>query len=94
MLDPVADLRDGVVRLHLPRGSAYRSFHDTDTLFPAPPAPQVQPPIVLDDGTVLPGRHDGMGGFRGPHGNVWLVRNHEINGPVAAAFGPAPPTTA
>ena len=43
-LGPVPDLRDGVVRLHLPPGFQYRSFHDTDG-----------PPITLDDGTVLPG---------------------------------------
>lgn len=79
-LQPVADLRDGIVRLHLPRGFQYRSFHDTDG-----------PAVVLSDGTVLPGRHDGMGAFPGPDGNVWLVRNHEINGPVANAFGPGTP---
>lgn len=77
-LRPTADLRDGKVRLHLPDGFSYRSFHDTEQ------------PVVLDDGTDLPGRHDGMGAFRGPHGNVVLVRNHEINGP-GAAFGPATP---
>jgi uncharacterized protein len=91
VLEPVADLRDGIVRLHLPRGFHYRSFHDTDTLLPALPAPQVQPPLILDDGTVLPGRHDGMGAFPSSNGNVWLVRNHEINGTVAAAFGPGTP---
>ncbi len=32
-----------------------------------------------------------MGAFPGPNGNVWLVRNHEINNPVAAAFGPGTP---
>jgi uncharacterized protein len=91
VLEPVSDLRDGVVRLWLPRGFQYRSFHDTDTLLPPPPAPQVQPPVVLDDGTILPGRHDGMGAFAAPSGNIWLVRNHEINGTVAAAFGPGTP---
>jgi uncharacterized protein len=79
VLGPVADLRDGRIRLHLPRGFQYRSFHDTDG-----------PPVVLDDGTVLPGRHDGMAAFPGPNGNVLLVRNHEVNGPVAA-FGPGTP---
>ena len=83
-LGPVADLRDGKVRLHLPRGFRYRSFHDTDVLTGSPP-------ITLDDGTVLPGRHDGMAAFRGRHGTVWLVRNHEVNGPVAAPFGPGEP---
>jgi secreted PhoX family phosphatase len=83
-LGPVADLRDGKVRLHLPPGFSYRSFHDTDVLTGAPP-------VTLDDGTVLPGRHDGMAAFRGRHGTVVLVRNHEVNGPVAAAFGPGAP---
>jgi hypothetical protein len=69
----VPDLRDGVVRLWLPRGFQYRSFHDTES------------PVFIDDGaTPLPGRHDGMAAFPAPDGNVWLVRNHEINGPVPA----------
>jgi secreted PhoX family phosphatase len=88
-LAPVADLRDGIVRLWLRPGFQYRSFHDTDTILPAPGAPR--PPVVLDDGTILPGRHDGMAAFPGPNGNVWLVRNHEINGTVPAAFGPGTP---
>jgi len=78
-LGPVADLRDGRVRLHLPGDFQYRSFHDTDG-----------PPVVLGDGTTLPGRHDGMAAFPGPEGKIWLVRNHEVNGPVAA-FGPGTP---
>jgi secreted PhoX family phosphatase len=81
VLGPVADLRDGRVRLHLPPGFRYRSFHDTDG-----------PPIVLDDGTILPGRHDGMAAFDGPDGDVWLVRNHEVNGSaLGGAFGPGDP---
>src|SRR5688572_8074912 len=78
-LGPVQDLRDGKVRLHLPEGFEYRSFHDTDG-----------PPVVLGDGTVLPGRHDGMAAFPGPEGKIWLVRNHEVNGP-GPAFGPGTP---
>ncbi len=77
-LEPIADLRDGQVRLWLPRGFQYRSFHDTET------------PITLDDGTLLPGRHDGMAAFKGPRGTITLVRNHEVNGP-GAAFGPGTP---
>jgi secreted PhoX family phosphatase len=69
VLGPVGDLRDGKVRLHLPAGFNYRSFHDTDG-----------PTIVLDDDSLLTGRHDGMAAFPGPDGNVWLVRNHEHNG--------------
>ncbi|MFC0003171.1 PhoX family protein [Micromonospora siamensis] len=75
-LGPVPDLRDGRVRLHLPEGFRYRSFHDTES------------PVVLDDGTRLPGRHDGMGAFRGPGDTVRLVRNHEVNNP-GPAFGDA-----
>ena len=75
-LRAIPDLRDGVVRLHLPEGFEYRSFHDTST------------PITLDDGTRLPARHDGMGAFPGPDGNILLVRNHEVNNP-GPAFGDA-----
>ncbi|MGH3727617.1 MAG: alkaline phosphatase PhoX, partial [Micromonosporaceae bacterium] len=77
-LRPVPDKRDGEVRLHLPRDFGYRSFHDTGA------------GAELDDGTVLPGRHDGMAAFRGPHDTVVLIRNHEVNGP-GAAFGPGTP---
>ncbi|MGH9212593.1 MAG: PhoX family protein [Acidimicrobiales bacterium] len=73
-LGPVADARDGLVRLWLPAGFAYRSFHDTES------------PVTLDDGTVLPGRHDGMAAFRGRRGRVLLVRNQEVNNP-GPAFG-------
>ncbi len=66
------DLRDGVTRLRLPRGFRYRSFDPTGGL--------------LTDGTVIPGRHDGMAAFAGPGGNYTLIRNHEVNGPVGA-FG-------
>ena len=77
----MADLRDGIVRLHLPPGFQYRSFHDTDG-----------PPVLIDGGaTVLPGRHDGMAAFPASDGNVWLVRNHELNGTVAAAPGVGTP---
>src|SRR5215203_79783 len=75
-LRPIPDLRDGQVRLHLPEGFQYRSFHDTEQ------------PVTLDDGTRLPGRHDGMGAFDAGNGNVLLVRNHEVNNP-GAAFGDA-----
>ena len=40
-------------------------------------------PVTLTDGTALPGRHDGMGAFKGPGGTVLLVRNHEVNNPRA-----------
>ncbi|GLY20488.1 alkaline phosphatase PhoX [Micromonospora sp. NBRC 101691] len=76
-LEPVPDLRDGKVRLWLPDGFRYRSFHDTEF------------PVTLDDGTALPGRHDGMGAFPGPGGTVRLVRNHEVGGPIPAFGDPA-----
>ena len=79
-LRAIPDLRDGQVRLHLPEGFSYRSFHDTEFS------------VVLDDGTSLPGRHDGMGAFPGPDGNYLLVRNHEVtNSATATAFGPGTP---
>ena len=74
-LRALPDERDGVVRLHLPEGFRYRSFHDTEAT------------VVLDDTTVLPGRHDGMAAFAGEDGRVTLVRNHEVNG-SGTAFGP------
>jgi secreted PhoX family phosphatase len=77
-LSPVTDQRDGVVRLWLPDGFEYRSFHDTED------------PVTLDDGTRLPGRHDGMAAFPARDGNVWLVRNHEVNNP-GPPFGPGTP---
>ena len=77
-LRPVADLRDDVVRLWLPEDFQYRSFHDTSST------------VVLDDTTVLPGRHDGMGAFAGSGGNSILIRNHEVNGPVPAFSSAAP----
>ena len=76
-LGEIADRRDGIVRLWLPPGFKYRSFHDTDG-----------PPVVLPDGTTLPGRHDGMAAFRARDGNVWLVRNHELNNPTPPAANP------
>jgi secreted PhoX family phosphatase len=78
VLGPIPDLRDGAVRLHLPPGFSYRSFHDTEF------------PVTLADGTNLPGRHDGMGAFAAQNGNIILVRNHEIvNSAAATPFGPA-----
>jgi uncharacterized protein len=65
-LAPVVDPRGNVVRLELPAGFQYRSFHPRGD--------------VLSDGSTLPGRHDGMATFRGPSGRTILIRNHEING--------------
>jgi secreted PhoX family phosphatase len=76
-LTPVADLRDGQTRLALPKGFRYRSFQPSSRTSP----------LILDDGARMPGRHDGMAAFRGPGGDVTLIRNHEENGP-GSAFGP------
>jgi uncharacterized protein len=77
-LVPIPDKRDGKVRLHLPEGFRYRSFHDTEST------------VTLTDGTTLPGRPDGMGAFDGPRHSVVLIRNHEVNNP-GAPFGPGTP---
>jgi len=77
-LRAVMDERDDAERLWLPEGFHYRSFHDTEF------------PVTLDDGTALPGRHDGMGAFEGPNGNSILIRNHEVNNP-GSPFGPLTP---
>jgi len=75
-LVPVPDERDGVVRLALPAGFAYRSFqHATVDTF--------------QNGLPVPGRHDGMAAFPGPDGTSILVRNHEILGP-GSPFAPTP----
>ena len=47
--------------------------------------------MTLTDGTALPGRHDGMGAFKGPGGTVLLVRNHEVNGARARRSAPGEP---
>jgi len=80
-LRPVPDLRDGQVRLLVPEGFQYRSFQ---------PSSRANP-ITLDDGSKLPGRHDGMAAFAGKgDGTAILVRNHEENGSlVGASFGAA-----
>ena len=33
----------------------------------------------MDDGLLVPGKHDGMGAFAGPGGRTILVRNHELD---------------
>lgn len=73
-LGPVADQRDGIVRLALPDGYTYRSFGVAGD--------------VMSDGTVTPGRQDGMAAFRGPRGTTRVVRNHEVRGegtPIGAS---------
>jgi secreted PhoX family phosphatase len=90
VLRDVPDQLDGVVRLALPDGFQYRSFQRSrrPSTPPAAPAP---PNVVLDDGSFLPGRHDGMAAFAGPGPDlVTLVRNHEENGSaIGGSFGAA-----
>lgn len=45
---------------------------------------------VMSDGLVVPGKHDGMGAFKGEDDRVVLVRNHELNPNDSkhSAFGP------
>ena len=62
-LGPVADLRDGVVRMALPEGFRYRSFSWSGNL--------------MSDGNRVPLAPDGMGVFNMPEGKFRLVRNHE-----------------
>lgn len=45
---------------------------------------------TMDDGFLVPSRHDGMGAFPGPDGTTLLVRNHEVGpgaDPDQSAFG-------
>lgn len=50
--------------LHLPAGFRATIFSRTGE--------------TMDDGLLVPGKHDGMAAFPGPDGRVLLVRNHEI----------------
>jgi secreted PhoX family phosphatase len=81
LLRDIPDLRDGVVRLALPEGFQYRSFQPSSRAAS----------LILDDGSKLPGRHDGMAAFARPHGPlVTLIRNHEENGSLlGGSFGVA-----
>ncbi|MGH8938137.1 MAG: alkaline phosphatase PhoX, partial [Actinomycetes bacterium] len=72
VLRPVLDQRDLVARLQLPEGFQYRSFHESRR-------GGTGPNVELDDGALLPGRHDGMAAFSGPGSLITLVRNHEEN---------------
>ena len=82
-LHPVRDLRDGQKRLMLPDGFRYRSFQPS-TRHPDGPT------VILDDGSRLPGRHDGMAAFNRQGRLATLVRNHEENGSAAGgSFGAA-----
>jgi secreted PhoX family phosphatase len=73
---PMRDQRGRYV-LALPAGFSYVTFGDIGS--------------PLSDGTPTPLAHDGMAAFRGPHGTVRLIRNHEDrNVPGAGSLKPRP----
>lgn len=60
----------------LPEGFTYKVLSRAGTL--------------MDDGLLVPHRHDGMAAFPGPDGLTILIRNHEVNaatGGTESAFG-------
>lgn len=72
---PLIDDPEGL--LALPEGFAYRVLSRVGER--------------MDDGFLVPDRHDGMAAFPGPDGTTLLVRNHEMNwgdDPARGAFGP------
>jgi len=69
----VGDL-SGVALLDLPAGFDYTALSITGQ--------------GMNDGTRVPGRHDGMGCFPGPNGGTVLIRNHELS-PGPDVFGNA-----
>ena len=70
-LAPTADLFTGQPLLRLPEGFAYRSFGWVGDR--------------MSDGFLTPPGHDGMGSFQSATGRTFLVRNHELLGPVGVA---------
>jgi len=50
--------------MDLPPGFSYNIFSETGE--------------KMDDGLIVPGKHDGMGAFNGSNGKTILVRNHEV----------------
>ena len=65
-LGPVKDHTTGLPLLMLPEGFEYLTFGWTGDR--------------MSDGVLTPSNHDGMATFRGRHGRIRLVRNHEIDG--------------
>ncbi|HTO03265.1 MAG TPA: alkaline phosphatase PhoX [Opitutus sp.] len=59
---PLVDDPGGIMRV--PRGFRCTRFSTTGE--------------VMADGLLVPGKHDGMAAFAGPHGRTLLVRNHEL----------------
>ena len=69
-------LDDVAGRLRLPRGFRYMLFSSMGD--------------EMDDGLLVPGRHDGMAAFARPGGRTLLVRNHELESAWSnySPFGP------
>lgn len=57
--------------MDLPAGFDYTLFSETGD--------------KMDDGLLVPGKHDGMGAFAGPGGRTILIRNHECGNDTAEA---------
>lgn len=55
---------DELGTLDLPSGFSYVAFSERGER--------------MDDGLLVPGKHDGMGAFTGPDGTTILIRNHEM----------------
>jgi uncharacterized protein len=66
--------QDGQEILALPQGFSYVTFSKNSS-------------PMLDNMGVVPGAHDGMAAFRGPHGTVRLIRNHEIRNAANVSAG-------
>lgn len=65
LIEPYGGYRiDPAGILDLPPGFRYHTFSTTGE--------------TMDDGFLVPGGHDGMAAFPGPHGKTILVRNHEL----------------
>ncbi len=71
---PLVDDPAGILKL--PSGFRYTQFSSTGE--------------EMDDGLLVPGRHDGMAAFPGPDGRTLLVRNHELESEwfTESPFGP------
>ena len=47
---------------------------------------------IMRDGNPVPGAADGMAAFPGPHGTIYLVRNHELSSSGTPVIAPATST--
>src|SRR5688572_21649491 len=71
--------------------SAKKLIADHDDIIDLPPGFNYQvfseAGEKMNDGLMVPGKHDGMGAFAGANGRVILVRNHEMEA-SATEFSP------